>query len=140
MNDSRGPSTDRQQIEIVRRVTQFVSFKNRRPNRTDLGETLVFLSRRAVPTPGGQRAKHLWVKETKRWQLMFCNSRGFTTTDFVEDLVNALGPDERFWVGVVVSNVVFDGCGEFSDAAKAAAADAFASNFGKPPFDQVKPG
>ncbi len=37
--------------------------------------------------------------------LVLCNRRGFTTSDFFEDLVNALGPLERFWIGVVFLDV-----------------------------------
>jgi len=54
-------------------------------------------------------------------------------------LVDAFGPDEGFWVGVVLVDIKFDGSDEIGDAFEGSAADAFSCDFSKPTLDEVKP-
>ena len=70
---------------------------------------------------------------------MLCDRCGFTTADFFEDLVNALGPLKRFWARGILIDVSFDGLGQFIEAGDAASPDAFAGDFRKPALDQIEP-
>src|SRR6266446_770940 len=63
----------------------------------------------------------------------------FTTTDLVDDLLCGSGPDERFWLFVVLSKIFLDGGDEFFYVNKVAAPQALLSEFAKPTLDQVKP-
>jgi hypothetical protein len=60
--------------------------------------------------------------------------------DFLEDLVDAFGPLERFRVGVIVLDVRCDGLGQIIDAGKTASPDTLAGDLRKPALDQVEPG
>jgi hypothetical protein len=55
-------------------------------------------------------------------------------------LVGGFGPDEGFWVAVVVVEVGADGVLQLAGAAMDAAAQLFFGKQRKPPFDQVRPG
>jgi len=72
--------------------------------------------------------------------LVLCNSGSFTTTDFFQDFIGALGPDERLGILIVEANAVLDGGDEFSHAFKDTSSSAFAGNLAKPAFHQIEPG
>ena len=59
-------------------------------------------------------------------------------SDLFEDLVDAFGPDEGFWIGVVVIDIKLDGLDEIGDALEGSASDAF-GDFSKPTLHEVKP-
>ena len=48
--------------------------------------------------------------------------------DLFEDFAGGLGPDEGFWVGIVVFQIFHDGALELCDAAERAASDAFSGD------------
>ena len=49
-------------------------------------------------------------------------------------------PNERLGVGVVLSDIDFDGLDQFGDISKATASDLFLSYVSKEAFDHVEPG
>ena len=59
--------------------------------------------------------------------------------DFLEDGLDAGGPDERCRSGVPRGEKIGDGALEFVHAVKDAAPHGFLAEFGKPPLDQVEP-
>ena len=75
------------------------------------------------------------VKVYCRVLLVCCNSSGFTMIHLFQDLVDALGPDERLGVFVVGLNVMLDGFDEFFDALEGSAANPFASDLTEPALD-----
>jgi hypothetical protein len=58
--------------------------------------------------------------------------------DLFEDLVDAFGPDEWFWIGVVI-DIELDGCDEIGNAFKGTASNAFSCDVSKPALDEVQP-
>ena len=54
-------------------------------------------------------------------------------------MIDAFGPDEGFWIGVVVIDIELDGLDEIGDTCEGSASDAFSCDFSKPTLDKVKP-
>jgi hypothetical protein len=69
--------------------------------------------------------------------LAWCNSAGFTTLQFFQDVADAFCPDKRLWVLIVGFDVMLDGCDQFLHAFENAAANLFPGNFTGSPLDQV---
>src|SRR5262249_30040369 len=57
-----------------------------------------------------------------------------------EDRVGGLGPDERFWVSIVLGEIGVDRALEVDDRAEDAATDALAGHFGEEVLDRIEPG
>ena len=60
--------------------------------------------------------------------------------ELFEDFAGGLGPDEGFWVGIMVFQIFHDGALALCDAAERAASDAFSGDLGEEAFDHVEPG
>ena len=61
------------------------------------------------------------------------------TGDLFEDFAGGLGPDEGFWTGVVMVEIVHDGAFELADALEDAATNPLPSDLGEEPLDHVEP-
>ena len=61
------------------------------------------------------------------------------TGDLFEDLASGLCPDEGFWAGVMVVEIVHDGGFEIGDALEDAAPDTLAGDLGEEALDHVEP-
>ena len=71
--------------------------------------------------------------------LVLCNRRSFTMADFLQDLVDTLGPDKGLRISVVVFDVLVNDSREFRHAVEDPAPDLLAGDLGKPTLDQVQP-
>ena len=61
------------------------------------------------------------------------------TGDLFEDLASGLCPDEGFWAGVMVVEIVHDGGFEIGDALEDAAPNTLPGDLGEEPLDHVEP-
>jgi hypothetical protein len=59
--------------------------------------------------------------------------------DFADDGARGLCPEERFWMGVIVLDVIVDGGLEFARAFEHAAANAQGGDVSKPALAKCKP-
>jgi protein-export membrane protein SecD len=65
---------------------------------------------------------------------------GSAASDFGDDCLGWLVPDEGFWVFVPVFRPGLDGVGEGGDAVEGPAAESFVGDLFEPAFDEVQPG
>ena len=70
---------------------------------------------------------------------MFRRQRLFPTLNLIEDVDGPCGPDERFWVLVVVGEVTVDRDLEVKHASEDAAPDALAGDLSEEALDEVQP-
>lgn len=57
----------------------------------------------------------------------------------MQDVLGTLGPDEWFWIFVVVNDVLIDGCSQFWDAGENATAQSLGRNVTKESLNHVQP-
>jgi len=65
---------------------------------------------------------------------------GASAFDLLQDVGGFSRPNERLGVGVVLSDIGFNGLDQFGDISKAAASDLFLSDVSKEALDHVEPG
>src|SRR6516164_5968540 len=66
--------------------------------------------------------------------------RNLQAVKFCEDGVCRLGPDERFWVSIVLGKVGVDSALQVDDRAEDAAANALPGHLGEEVLDRIEPG